>query len=74
MADIKRDFLYEFNRDLRSVYSNNSSIVSVFESIDSGALRLSPDAFPQFEFLNVVSKFIFIVKKIVADPFKVFLR
>ena len=72
MADIKRDFLYEFNRELRNINSCNSSIVSVFESIDSGALRLSPVEVPYAEFVEEAGKCIFIIKKIVADPYKVF--
>ncbi len=70
MADIKRDFLYEFNRELRNIYSDSSSIVSVFESINSGALRLSPVEVPYAEFIEEVGKCIFVIKKIVADPYK----
>lgn len=70
MADIKRDFLYEFNRELRKINSDSSSIVSVFESIDSGALRLSPVEVPYADFIDEVGKCIFIIKKIVADPYK----
>lgn len=70
MADIKRDFLYEFNRELRNLYFDNSSIVSVFESIDRGALKLSPVQVPYADFIEEVGKCIFIIKKIVADPYK----
>lgn len=70
MADIKRNFLYEFNRGLRSIYSGSSAVVSVFESIDSGALKLSPTEVSNAKFIEEVGKCIFIIKKIVADPYK----
>ena len=72
MADIKRDFLYEFNRELRNVYSDSSAIVSVFESIDNGALKLSPTEVSCAKFIEAVGKCIFVIKKIVADPYKTF--
>ena len=72
MADIKRDFLYEFNRVLRDVYSTSPSIVSVFESIDNGTLKLSPSSIYDEEFVNEVGKVIFMMKKIAAEPYKSF--
>ena len=72
MADIKRDFLYEFNRVLRDGYSTSPSIVSVFESIDNGILKLSPSAIYDDEFVKEVGKVIFMMKKIAADPYKSF--
>ncbi len=72
MADIKRDFLYEFNRGLKESYSSNSAIVSVFEDIDKGNLLLSPIDIPEKDFVEKVGKLVFMVKKIVADPYKVF--
>jgi len=72
MADIKRDFLYEFNRMLRDIYSTSPSIVSVFESIDNGMLKLYPSAISDEDFVKEVGKAIFMIKKIVADPYKSF--
>ena len=72
MADIKRDFLYEFNRMLRDVYSTSPSIVSVFESIDNGALKLSPFNLTDEGYVENVGKLIHMVKRIVADPYKSF--
>lgn len=72
MADIKREFLYEFNRALRDIYSTSSSIVSVFESIDNGMLRLFPSNISDEDFVTEVGKVIFMIKKIVADPYKSF--
>lgn len=71
MTDIKKDFLYEFNRGLREIYSNNPSIISVFENIDNGSLKLSPVEIPELEFVNEVGKCIFMLKKILIDPHKV---
>ena len=72
MTDIKRDFLYEFNRELREVYSKGSSIVSVFEGIDKGIIKLSPSNISDEDFVNEVGKAIFMIKRIVADPYKTF--
>ena len=51
MTDIKRDFLYEFNQKVREIYSQSPSIVSVFENIDNGSLRLSPIELPDADFV-----------------------
>lgn len=71
MTDIKRDFLYEFNRGLRDIYSSKPSILSVFENIDNGTLRLAPIELKDADFLNEVNRLIFILKKILFDPYKV---
>ncbi|MBQ8145214.1 MAG: hypothetical protein IJ039_00365 [Clostridia bacterium] len=71
MTDIKRDFLYEFNNELRNIISNNSSIVSVFENIDNGSLKLSPTDFAVEDFLEEVGKCIFVIKKIISNPYVV---
>ena len=65
MTDIKRDFLYEFNQKVREIYSENPSIVSVFENIDNGSLKLSPSNFSLNSFLKEVEKCIFVIKKII---------
>ena len=70
MTDIKRDFLYEFNQKVREIYSQSPSIVSVFENIDNGSLRLSPIELPDADFVNELSKFVFVVKKILNNPYK----
>lgn len=70
MADTKRNFLYEFNRTLRSIYSESALIESVFENIDNGKLRLSPNEFVNPEFLSKTEKLVFILKKILASPYK----
>ena len=72
MADIKRDFLYEFNRGLKESYARNSAIVSVFEDIDNGCLPLFPVDIPDLDFVENVGRFVFMARKIVADPYKVF--
>lgn len=69
MTDIKRDFLYEFNQKVREIYSQSHSIVSVFENIDNGFLKLGPAVLPDSDFVDEVSKFIFIVKKILDNPY-----
>ena len=70
MTDNKRDFLYEFNQKVREIYSESPSIVSVFENIDNGSLRLSPIELPDGEFVEEVGKLIFVIKKIVDNPYK----
>ena len=72
MADIKRDFLYEFNRGLKETYSSNPAIVSVFENIEKGDILLSPVDIPEKIFVDKISKFIFMMKRIIADPYKSF--
>ena len=72
MTDTKREFLYEFNHGLRDLYSNNPLIVSVFENIDNGNLRLIPANIPDADFVNKVGKCIYMIKKIVSDPYKSF--
>ena len=74
MTDTKRDFLYEFNRGLALAYNSNPSIVSVFENIENGSLKLSPIEIPDADFVNEVSRCIFVIKKIAAEPFKVLAR
>lgn len=69
MTDIKRDFLYEFNQKLRDIYSENASIVSVFENIDNGFLRLSPVELPDVDFVNEVDRLIFTLKRILENPY-----
>ena len=69
MTEIKRDFLYEFNRGLKNTYSNSHSILSVFENIENGAIKLAPIELPEEDFLGQVEKCIFIIKKILADPY-----
>lgn len=71
MTDIKRDFLYEFNNELRNINSNNSSIISVFENIDNGTLKLSPADVVLEDFLDEVKKCIFVIKKIISNPYVV---
>lgn len=71
MTDIKRKFLYEFNRGLRDAYSNKPTVVSVFENIDSGNIKLSPTDIPNADFVKEVGKCISAIKKIVANPYKV---
>ena len=72
MTDTKRDFLYDFNRGLRELYSNNPSVVSVFENIDSGNLKLIPANIPEADFVSKVGKCIYMIKRIVANPYKSF--
>ncbi|MBE6674763.1 MAG: hypothetical protein E7596_06615 [Ruminococcaceae bacterium] len=71
MADIKRDFLYQFNSGLFKCYSNEPSIVSVFENIDKGELSLCPSENEYSGFLERVNRCIFIIKKIVTNPYVV---
>ena len=72
MADIKRDFLYEFNRGLKESYSCNPTVVSVIEDIENGRLPLIPAEIPEMSFVKKVDKFIFMMKKILASPYKSF--
>ena len=72
MTDTKRDFLYEFNHSVKSVVDVDPSVVSVFENITNGNIRLCPVNIPDREFVNEVGRCIFIIKKIVADPYRVF--
>ena len=71
MTDIKRDFLYEFNNELRNINSGSSSLVSVFENIDNGSLKLSPADVTLNDFLEEVGKCIFVIKKILFNPYVV---
>ena len=71
MAETKRSFLYDFNRTLREIYSCDSKLESVFENIDNGTLHISLNEIIDFDFLEKVNKLIFIVKRIIADPYKV---
>ena len=70
MADTKRDYLYNFSNKLRDINSFDPSIVSVFENIDNKTLSLSPEEIANFDFVNKVDKCIFIIKKILAMPYK----
>ena len=71
MAETKRSFLYDFNRTLREIYSCDSKLESVFENIDNGTLRISLNEVVDFDFLEKVNKLIFIIKRIIAEPYKV---
>ncbi len=71
MTDIKRDFLYQFNSGLYNCYSNKPSIVSVFENIENGELSLCPSNEDYFGFLTKVNKCIFVIKKILVNPYVV---
>ena len=74
MTGNKRDFLYEFNRGLRAIYSSNPSILSVFENIENGSLHLKPAEIPEIDFIDAVGRCISVLKRIVADPYKVLER
>ena len=71
MTDIKRDFLYQFNSGLLNCYSNKPSIVSVFGNIDNGELSLRPSNEDYSGFLDRVNKCIFVIKKILVNPYVV---
>lgn len=70
MTDTKRDYLYNFNRKLRDINSADSSIVSVFKNIDNDSLTLSPAQISNYDFVNKIDKCIFVIKRIVAMPYK----
>ena len=74
MSDTKRDFLYEFNRGLRAIYSEDPSILSVFQSIENGRLQLKPTEIPEVDFIVAVGRCIPVIKRIAAEPYKVLER